>query len=79
LRSWSVETGVEDEAVAGEEAFELAQRLGDSAAARALTQMAARVGRGPGQLAKLVRERQDLVLRWKDADRRLLSALGAAA
>jgi hypothetical protein len=41
--------------------------------------MAARVGRGPGQLAKLVRERQDLVLRWKDADRRLLSALGAAA
>jgi len=74
----SIETGVEDEAVAGEEAFELAQRLGDSAAARALTQMAARVGRGPGQLAKLVRERQDLVLRWKDADRRLLSALGAA-
>ena len=75
----SVETGVEDEAVAREESFELAQRLGNSAAARALTQMTARVGRGPGQLAQLVRERQDLRLRWKDADRRLLSALGAAA
>ena len=74
----SVETGVEDEAVAREESFELAQRLGDSAAARALTQMTARVARGPGQLAKLVRERQDLVLRWKDSDRRLLSALGVA-
>jgi len=75
----SVEAGVEDAIAAREQSFELAQRLGDSAAARALTQMAARVGRGPGRLAKLVRDRQDLMLRWKDADRQLLSALGAAA
>jgi len=75
----SVETGVEDEAVVREESFELAQRLGNNAAARALTQMTARAARGQGQLANLVRERQDLALRWKDADRRLLSALGAAA
>lgn len=71
--------GMEDEAVALAEAFELAQRLGDSAAARAMTQMAARVGRGQGKLAELVRERQDLAEQWRTVDRKLLAALGTLA
>lgn len=75
----AVEADVEVEAVARDESFALAQRLGDSAAARALTQMAARVGRGQGELAELVRERQDFAEQWKTADRKLLAALGASA
>jgi CHAT domain-containing protein/tetratricopeptide (TPR) repeat protein len=56
-------------------AFQLAQRAGRSLAARALTQMATRVGAGGGELGKLVREKQDLTNEWRSLDKRLEQAL----
>lgn len=58
-------------------AFVLAQRVVESDAAVALAQMAARQAAGDGELAVLVRERQDLVGDWRRADAALTAALGA--
>jgi CHAT domain-containing protein len=68
---------------AADEAFLVAQRVIESEAAEALAQMAARQASGKGALAALVRNRQDLVARWREADTALTLALadqdGAAA
>ncbi len=59
-----------------EKAFLTAQRVIDSRAAVALSQLGARHAAGNGDLARLVRERQDLVERWQRDDRRLTSLHG---
>jgi CHAT domain-containing protein/tetratricopeptide (TPR) repeat protein len=61
-----------------EKAFLTAQRVIESDAARALAQMATRQAAGTGELAALVRERQDLVAQWQRTDRDLTQALAAA-
>jgi CHAT domain-containing protein/tetratricopeptide (TPR) repeat protein len=61
-----------------EKAFVVAQRATESDAAQALAQMAARQASGSGELAFLVRERQDLVARWRQDDSALTLALAAA-
>ena len=68
---------LEPEAALLREGFEIAQWAGQSAAAAALAQMAARQAKGEGALARLVRERQDLERRWQEFDERLNSALGS--
>ncbi|MFT5509378.1 MAG: CHAT domain-containing protein/tetratricopeptide (TPR) repeat protein [Hyphomicrobiaceae bacterium] len=73
----AAETGAELPNTALSEAFELVQQLGQSAAARALSQMAARFGQGSGQLAKAVRTQQDLAGRWGLLDKQLLRAISA--
>jgi CHAT domain-containing protein/tetratricopeptide (TPR) repeat protein len=75
----AVGEGTEPLASAQSEAFELVQHIGHSAAARALSQMAARFGQGTGELAAMVRTQQDLVATWHALDGKLLSALGAIA
>ena len=67
-----------DSAEAREEGFEFAQWALQTGAADALAQMALRFAKGAGPLARLVRQRQDLIARRQDADRRLLAAVGAA-
>jgi CHAT domain-containing protein/tetratricopeptide (TPR) repeat protein len=57
------------------EGFEIAQWAQHSQAAAALSQMAARFAKGEGELARLVRERQDLVGRYRILDRKLTAAL----
>jgi CHAT domain-containing protein/tetratricopeptide (TPR) repeat protein len=57
-------------------AFEVAQWALQTSAADALAQMAARVAKGAGPLADLVREHQDLLARRRGDDRRLLAAIG---
>jgi CHAT domain-containing protein/tetratricopeptide (TPR) repeat protein len=57
-----------------EKAFVTAQRVIESQAAAALNQLAARQATGDGALAALVRERQDLVVAWREADRKLTAA-----
>jgi CHAT domain-containing protein/tetratricopeptide (TPR) repeat protein len=61
-----------------EKAFLVAQRATESDAAQALAQMAARQASGSGELAVLVRERQDLVAQWRRDDSALTLALAAA-
>ncbi len=58
-----------------EKAFLVAQRVIESEAAEALAQMAARQASGNGALARLVRDRQDLVARWRADDSALTQAL----
>ena len=58
-----------------EEAFLASQRMDQSKAGAALTQMAARFAAGQGPLAALVRQRQDLANEWRSLDRRLTTAL----
>jgi CHAT domain-containing protein/tetratricopeptide (TPR) repeat protein len=60
------------------EGFEIAQWAQHSQAAAALSQMAARFAKGEGELARLVRERQDLVGRYRILDRKLTAALAKA-
>ena len=67
-----------DGAAAREEAFEAAQWALQTSAADALTQMSARFAKGSGPLAALVRERQDLIIRRRAEDKRLLEAVGKA-
>ncbi|MEO7221447.1 MAG: CHAT domain-containing tetratricopeptide repeat protein, partial [Devosia sp.] len=64
-----------DDPAAGASAFLVAQRVIESEAAGALAQMAARQAAGSGELATLVRERQDLVARWQHDDHALTLAL----
>jgi hypothetical protein len=54
--------------------FETAQWAQASDAASSLTQMAARSAMGNTSLAKLVRERQDLVGEWHAKDKQLIAA-----
>jgi hypothetical protein len=61
------------------DAFQIAQRAERSLVAGALAQTAARISKGLGPLADLVRERQDLVLEWQRLDKRLETALSSAA
>jgi CHAT domain-containing protein/tetratricopeptide (TPR) repeat protein len=56
-------------------AFLVAQRVIESEAAGALAQMAARQASGSGDLAALVRDRQDYVSRWQRSDTKLTLAL----
>jgi CHAT domain-containing protein/tetratricopeptide (TPR) repeat protein len=64
---------------ASEKAFLVAQRVIQSEAAQALAQMAARQASGDGELATLVRERQDLVAQWQHEDAALTVALAQSA
>ena len=78
IKSW--DRLARQEASRGEEladkAFRIAQRVIESQAASALAQMAARQAAGGGELAALVRERQDLVADWQAADRALAQLRG---
>jgi len=65
-------------AAARQEGFELAQWALQTGAADALAQMSVRFATGAGQLASLVRERQDLLSRRHGEMRRLDSAVGRA-
>jgi tetratricopeptide (TPR) repeat protein/CHAT domain-containing protein len=67
--------GLAAEVELGKEGFEIAQWAVHSAAASALQLMAARTASGAGPLAALVRESQDLSVRWRDRDKRLIEAL----
>jgi CHAT domain-containing protein/tetratricopeptide (TPR) repeat protein len=67
---------VEPAPALGREAFEVAQWTGQSSAAAAVQNMAARFGSGDEALSALAREKQDLGAAWRDADRRLLEAIG---
>ncbi len=58
-----------------DEAFLVAQRVIESEAAQALAQLAVRQASGSTALAPLVRQRQDLVTRWRDDDSALTLAL----
>jgi tetratricopeptide (TPR) repeat protein len=55
--------------------FEVAQWAQASDAANALSQMAARQAKGDTELARLVRERQDLVAEWQSRDKALIAAV----
>ena len=59
-----------------EEGFELAQWALQTSAAQALSQMSARLVKGAGPLAQLVRQRQDFVARREAEDKHLLAAVG---
>jgi CHAT domain-containing protein/tetratricopeptide (TPR) repeat protein len=60
-----------------EESFQIVQRAESSQAAAALGQMAARFSSGTGELATLVRERQDLANEWQAQDARLTAQFAA--
>lgn len=59
----------------GQEGFEVAQWAGQSTAAAALQQMAARFSSGGGGLATMVRDLQDRAAARQDADKALVAAL----
>lgn len=59
------------------EAIEVAQWASHSSAAAAVQQMSTRFASGPGALASLVREGQDLAAAWRDRDKALLDARAA--
>jgi CHAT domain-containing protein/tetratricopeptide (TPR) repeat protein len=61
------------------EGFEIAQWAQHSQAAAALSQMAARFAKGESDLAPLVRERQDLVGRYRILDRKRTAAVAKPA
>ncbi|MGE3874181.1 MAG: tetratricopeptide repeat protein [Parvibaculaceae bacterium] len=61
-----------------DKAFIAAQRVNETQAAAALGLMMQRQAAGTGALAKLVRERQDLVEMWRADDRRLTEVMAAA-
>lgn len=58
------------------EMFAVAQLVRGSQAAVSLGQMAARLAKGDGALAEVVRERQDLVNEWQARDKLLTAAVG---
>jgi CHAT domain-containing protein/Tfp pilus assembly protein PilF len=66
--------GLEPEPAVGREALEIAQWAGQSSAAAAVQQMAARFA-GGGALGALVRESQDLSAVWRDKDKNLIDAV----
>jgi CHAT domain-containing protein len=59
--------------------FKVAQWAHASEAAASLSQMAARQAKGQGALARLVRERQDLIGEWQMRDRMLVASRGQPA
>jgi CHAT domain-containing protein/Tfp pilus assembly protein PilF len=61
------------------EMFQTAQWATSSEAARSLTQMAARGASGDASLARLIRERQDLVEEWQTREKLRNAALGNEA
>ncbi len=63
---------------AGDESFRVAQWALQTDAAEAIRQMSTRFAAGQGELASLVRQRQDLLRDGKAADARLFAAVGAA-
>jgi CHAT domain-containing protein/tetratricopeptide (TPR) repeat protein len=67
--------GIEPAPTIAHEAIEVAQWASQSSAAAAIQQMGTRFASGPGALASLVRESQDLAAAWRDQDRALLDAL----
>ena len=69
--------GAEPRSALGLEGFEAAQWATLSSTAGAIQQMGLRFSAGNDGLAALVRERQDLTLRWREADTSLASALGS--
>ncbi|MBV9626576.1 MAG: CHAT domain-containing protein [Xanthobacteraceae bacterium] len=71
----AAQKGVEPPPRLGREAFEAAQWASQTSAASALQQMAARFAAGSDRLAALVRESQDLAVRWRDQDKMLALAL----
>lgn len=68
----------EDPAALRDEAFQAAQWALATSAGTALAQLGVRFAAGDGDLARLVRERQDLVESWRAKDRRVLQLLGRA-
>jgi CHAT domain-containing protein len=66
----------EDPNALRDEAFQAAQWALATSAGAALAQLGARFAAGDGDLAKLVRDRQDLVETWRAKDRRVLQLLG---
>ncbi len=69
----------ENRAAYSEKAFLVAQRIVESQAASALSQMAARQASGSGELASLLRSREDAVEAWQRADRQLTALRAGAA
>jgi CHAT domain-containing protein/tetratricopeptide (TPR) repeat protein len=67
-----------DGATAREEGFEAAQWALHTSAADALAQMSVRFAKSSGRLAALVREHQDLMIRRRAEDKRLLEVVGKA-
>jgi CHAT domain-containing protein len=67
--------GIQPLASLAHEAIQVAQWAGQSSAATAVQQMGTRFASGPGPLASLVRESQDLAAAWRDKDKTLLDAL----
>jgi len=61
-----------------DEAFQAAQKAMLTSASMALAQLGVRFSAGSDELARLVRQRQDLVAAWKGADRALVKALSMA-
>ncbi|MDI4662752.1 CHAT domain-containing protein [Xanthobacter autotrophicus] len=61
-----------------DEAFQSAQKAMLTSASMALAQLGVRFAAGSDDLARLVRQRQDLVAAWKSADQALVQALGSA-
>src|SRR5262249_16221469 len=58
--------------------FEIAQWAGSSKAAQSIAQMAARQTKGDGALARLIRERQDLLGESQAKDKLLIAAVSQA-
>jgi hypothetical protein len=63
----------------GAETFELSQWIQNSQAGAALSQMAARFANGEGELAELVRRRQDLVRKYQIQEQKIVTALAKPA
>jgi CHAT domain-containing protein len=57
------------------EAFEIAQRVRTGATSAALAQTAARASAGNIALARMVRERQDAVAKWRELDKKLIDVV----
>ena len=62
-----------------EEAFEVAQLAHTSEAGAAISGVAARFGAGDNELARVVREQQDTIARWRTLDTALLEEVGKPA
>src|SRR6516225_3233021 len=67
--------GIEPAPSLAHEALEVAQWARQSSSAAAVQQMGTRFASGPGALAPLVRESQDLAAAWREQDKTLLHAL----
>jgi CHAT domain-containing protein/tetratricopeptide (TPR) repeat protein len=68
-------SGIEPGATLGREAFEIAQRSGESSAAMAIQQVGQRIAANNPALAAVVRENQDLSAARRDREKLLVAAL----